>query len=161
MKQDELLLLHDDGYTTTLYPFFTDAEEVKGTILILHGMAEHHNRYREFTVFLNENGFDVYLYDHRGHGTDKKLEELGFISEKRGWEKLIFDAVDVLSYLSEQKRGESLILFGHSMGSLVARGATECSDLCDAAVFCGSTAPSKIDSAAGLLPRCSSVCFRI
>ncbi len=150
MKQDELLLLHDDGYTTTLYPFFTDAEEVKGTILILHGMAEHHNRYREFTVFLNENGFDVYLYDHRGHGTDKKLEELGFISEKRGWEKLIFDAVDVLSYLSEQKRGESLILFGHSMGSLVARGATECSDLCDAAVFCGSTAPSKIDSAVGL-----------
>ncbi|MDE7326136.1 MAG: lysophospholipase, partial [Lachnospiraceae bacterium] len=135
---------------TTLYPFFTDAKEVKGTILVLHGMAEHHNRYREFTVFLNENGFDVYLYDHRGHGTDKKLEELGYISDTRGWEKLILDAVDVLSYLSEQKRGECLILFGHSMGSLVARGATEYSDLVDAAIFCGSTAPSRTDSIAGL-----------
>lgn len=150
MKQDELLLVHDDGYATTLYPFFTDAAEVKGTLLVLHGMAEHHNRYREFTLFLNDNGYDVYLYDHRGHGTDKKLEELGFISETRGWEKLILDAVDALSYLSEHNRGKRLILFGHSMGSLVARGATEYSNLVDAAVFSGSTAPSPLYSAAGL-----------
>lgn len=158
MKQDELLLIHDDGYKTTLYPFFTDQEECRGTILVLHGMAEHHERYREFTLFLNENGFDVYLYDHRGHGTDKKLEELGFISETHGWEKLIWDAVDVLSYLSEQKRGKHLILFGHSMGSLIARGATEYSDLVDAAIFCGSTAPSSLNSAAGLFAA-SLVCF--
>lgn len=158
MKQEELLLIHDDGYTTTLYPFFTDNAEVKGTVLVLHGMAEHHNRYREFTLFLNENGYDVYLYDHRGHGTDKKLEELGFIAENRGWEKLILDAVDVLSYLSEQKRGKYLILFGHSMGSLVARGATEYSNLVDAAVFSGSTAPSSANSAAGLVAT-SLVCL--
>lgn len=158
MKQDELLLIHEDGYTTTLYPFFTDATDVKGTVLILHGMAEHHNRYREFTLFLNENGYDVYLYDHRGHGTDKKLDELGFIAESHGWEKLILDAVDVLSYLSEQKRGKYLILFGHSMGSLVARGATEYSDLVDMAVFSGSTAPSALDSFAGLAAT-SLVCF--
>lgn len=150
MKADELILIHEDEYTTTLYPYFTDLDEVKGTFVVLHGLAEHHERYREFTLFLNNLGYDVYLYDHRGHGTDKKIEDLGYLADSRGWEKLILDAVDVLSYVSGHKRGKHLILFGHSMGSLVARGATEYSNLVDAAIFCGTTAPSILNSVSGL-----------
>ena len=58
-----------DGCETTVYPFLADGGTVHGTVVILHGLAEHHNRYREFTLFLNSCGYDVYLYDHRGHGT--------------------------------------------------------------------------------------------
>ncbi len=150
MKAEDLILIHEDGCETTVYPFLADGGTVHGTVVILHGLAEHHNRYREFTLFLNSCGYDVYLYDHRGHGTDKKLEELGYIADSRGWEKLILDAVDVLSYASEKNRGGKLILFGHSMGSLIARGATQYSQLADAAVFCGTTAPSAAQSLSGL-----------
>lgn len=150
MKAEELILIHEDGYNTTLYPYFTDLKENKGTFVVLHGLAEHHKRYREFVLFLNRSGYDVYLYDHRGHGTDKKMEELGYIADSRGWEKLILDAVDVLSYVSEQKRSKKIVLFGHSMGSLIARGATEYSNLVDAAVFCGTTAPCWLDATSGL-----------
>ncbi len=150
MKAEDFILIHEDGVETTVYPFLTDCETVNGTVVILHGLAEHHNRYREFTLFLNANGYDVYLYDHRGHGTDKKREELGYIADSRGWEKLILDAVDVLSYVSDKKRSRHLILFGHSMGSLIARGATQYSRLVDAAIFCGTTAPSAAHSRTGL-----------
>lgn len=150
MKPEELELVHEDGYITRLCFFSADSEEVKGTVVILHGMAEHKERYREFTLYLNKNGYDVYLYDHRGHGIDKKLEELGHISDSRGWEVLILDAVDVLSYVSEHRRSEKLLLFGHSMGSLVARGATQYCKLVDGVVFCGTTAPSKAESFGGL-----------
>ena len=150
MNANEFILIHEDGYHTTVYPSLSDQETIKGTVVVLHGLAEHHNRYREFSLFLNNNGYDVYLYDHRGHGTDKKLTDLGYIADSRGWEKLILDAVDVLSYVSDHKRGKKLILFGHSMGSLIARGATEYSDLVNAAVFCGTTAPPILDSLSGL-----------
>ena len=150
MIKDELVLVHEDGCSTTVHPYFTDCAEVKATVVILHGLAEHHKRYREFTLFLNSSGYDVYLYDHRGHGTDKKLEELGYIADSRGWEKLILDAIDVVSYVSDNNRSRKLFLFGHSMGSLVARGVTEYSNLVDAAIFCGTTAPSLTTSLGGL-----------
>lgn len=150
MKSEQLVLIQEDGYETTLYPSLTDQETVKGTVVILHGLAEHHTRYREFTIYLNSCGYDVCTYDHRGHGTDKMLEDLGFFADHRGWEKVINDAVDVLHYVSENKRGQYLILFGHSMGSLIARSASEFSDFADAAVFCGTTAPPAFTTLAGL-----------
>ena len=42
--------------------------KLKKSILINHGMAEHQQRYKEFINFLNLNGINVFIYDHRGHG---------------------------------------------------------------------------------------------
>ena len=79
MDSNAELIIQKDSYKTVLYHFYSDAEP-KASIIILHGMAEHHKRYYTFAKFLNSNGFDVYLYDHRGHGTDKIMKELGFFS---------------------------------------------------------------------------------
>ena len=92
MLMNEIPVKQDDGYTTILYPHYTEAAP-KGTVLIAHGMSEHHSRYLEFTAFLNHCGYDVFLYDHRGHGTDKKLEELGIFAEKDGDIKVTQDLI--------------------------------------------------------------------
>lgn len=143
MKQNEITLIHSDKYETTIYPYYTESTEISGTFLLLHDMAEHCERYHEFAYLLNKAGFDVYLYNERAHGRDKKLEELGSLPEHNSYKKLLLDAVDILSYLTEHKRSEKLYLFGQGFGATLARGVMQISDLVDGVVLCGAPFPSR------------------
>lgn len=149
--EDIIRIQQDDGYVTALYPFYTTASSAIGSIVVFHGMAEHHERYHEFAYFLNEHGFDVYLYDHRGHGTDKKLDDLGFFSGQNGHKKVIADALSVLNYVREHNRGTKLALFAHSMGSLIARNVIQQDGTLDCVILSGSTCPPAIKSITGRL----------
>lgn len=89
---------------------------------LLHGMAEHIDRYDEFAQFLVEHGFIVSGHDHRGHGkTAEKNGQLGFWAEKDGFERVTEDVREVLVQVREDMEKIPLILFGHSMGSFIAR----------------------------------------
>lgn len=150
MLMNEIPVKQDDGYITILYPHYTEAAP-KGTVLILHGMAEHHSRYLEFTAFLNHCGYDVFLYDHRGHGTDKKLEELGIFSAKDGDVKVTTDLIHIIHFIKKNCRNKKLFLFAHSMGSLIARNAIQHEDSIAGIIISGTKhlMPSAIT--AGLL----------
>lgn len=150
-KEEFIQVLQADGYITKLYPKYSQAKELKGTIVIFHGMAEHHKRYQTFANFLNEHGYDVYLYDHRGHGSDKTITELGFIAKKGGYQILIEDGIEVLSYVNKHKRTSKIILFAHSMGSLIARNVISYYNQLDALILCGTANPSKVTSIFGLI----------
>lgn len=136
MEVSKITITQEDKYRTVVYPHY--ANNPKGSVLILHGMAEHHDRYNEFARFLNDHGYDVYLYDHRGHGLDKKYEDLGMFAEKNGYKLVIRDAITVLRYVRQANRGEKLILFGHSMGSLIARNVIQYYDKIDGCIICGT-----------------------
>ena len=41
---------------------------LKGVIVILHGMAEHKERYIDFMQACAKDGYAALIYDHRGHG---------------------------------------------------------------------------------------------
>lgn len=144
------IVLQKDGYKTILYRNFSSPKP-KASILLLHGMAEHHNRYYDFAKYLCSNGIDVYLYNHRGHGTDKMMKELGFYNNSGGNKIVIEDALEVLHYVMKNKRTNNLFLFGHSMGSLIARNLIQQEDNLDGVILCGSTCPSRIISKVGLL----------
>ncbi len=97
-------------------------KEIKGVVQIVHGMAEHCLRYREFANFLTNNGYGVYAHDHRGHGQSLDQEEdLGFFHEERGWQYVVEEAHHVTSYVKEQHPKEDIFILGHSMGSLITR----------------------------------------
>lgn len=149
MEQTKISILQNDNYETILYPKYCSLQSPVGSILIFHGMAEHHTRYTEFSEFLNRKGYDVYLYDHRGHGTDKKLEDLGYFAKKDGWQRVLLDALEIIHYLKEQKRSDKLFLFGHSMGSLILRNVIQYYDDIDGAIICGTTCPPPVRSFAG------------
>ncbi len=97
---------------------YRPVDYAKGIILILHGMSEHSQRYDNFARFLCQNGYVVVTYNHRGHGGG----ELGYFDEKDGWLKVVEDARYIMeSIKNEYPPSVPFILFGHSMGSLVAR----------------------------------------
>lgn len=158
MEIDKITLTQKDKYQTVIYPHYTASDNVKGSILIFHGMAEHHGRYTAFADFLNENGYDVYLYDHRGHGKDKKYENLGHIADDDGYKLLISDALTVLAYVTTNNRGQKMIVIGHSMGSLIARCIMAEYDGMDAMVILGTTHQSALKTKLGcFLASCTKV----
>lgn len=149
MDIEKITLTQKDKYQTVIYPHFTNSRNVKGSVVILHGMAEHHDRYNEFAEYLDSHGYDVFLYDHRGHGKDKKYEELGHIAENNGYRLLISDALQVLTYIQNNNRGEKMILLGHSMGSLIARCVIAQYDDIDGAVILGTAQEKSLKTSFG------------
>ena len=113
-------------------------EAPKAVVQIIHGVADHASRYEEFAEYLNSRGYLVVAEDHMGHG-DSISEEAprGYWS---GW----FDGVDdtYQLYLDTRKKypGIPYVLFGHSMGSFIARSilARYPDSGIDAAVICGT-----------------------
>ena len=149
MDSNAELITQKDSYKTVLYHFYSDAEP-KASIIILHGMAEHHKRYYTFAKFLNSNGLDVYLYDHRGHGTDKIMKELGFFSNSKGYKKVVDDALEIIKHVKKNNRCKKLLLMGHSMGSLITRNVIQQYDELDGVILCGTTHPPKLKVKPGL-----------
>lgn len=113
----------------------------KAIIQIAHGMAEHKERYDEFATFLAENGYAVFVHDHLGHGESvDSIENLGFFGEEDGWKNLVNDCYTITKYAREVFPGKPVVLFGHSMGSFIARAYTQMYDMTlDAAIYCGTS----------------------
>lgn len=112
----------------------------KGHIHLLHGMAEHIGRYEEFARHLSEAGYIVSGHDHRGHGYTAKLNGIrGYFAQEDGFERVVQDVHEVTSLFRETHPAPSFTIFGHSMGSFVARRYSQrYGDKLDRAIFMGS-----------------------
>ncbi|MBF0752642.1 alpha/beta hydrolase [Jeotgalicoccus nanhaiensis] len=103
----------------------------KASIQILHGMADHKGRYKEFLMYLALNDIHCVIHNHRGHGSDEKLSNLGHFSS---FEDLLEDA----KIVSRSMPGDlPHIGLGHSMGSILLRRLLE-EELYDAGVIVGT-----------------------
>ena len=130
-------------------------EKPKAAVVLVHGMAEHKERYFPFMTYLSELGFACVIADLRGHGaTAPSPDNLGYFG-KNGRKALTEDVLTVIKWTREQFPGLKVFLFGHSMGSLIVRCfIKEYDSQIDGLVVCGS--PSQ-NSAAGpgvFLTRC-------
>jgi alpha-beta hydrolase superfamily lysophospholipase len=93
-----------------------------GHIHLLHGMAEHIARYEEFAKYLVGKGFIVSGHDHRGHGKTAKMNgSKGHFADENGFDRVVQDAYEIIAKLRDEYPSPRFILFGHSMGSFVAR----------------------------------------
>ena len=151
MESTYVRIQQKDGYQTRLFCYETSKEDVLGSILILHGMAEHHERYLEFIHLLTKEGFDVYTYDHRGHGTDKKLTDLGFFAKRHGDLLVVGDAINICHYIKANSRSKKLAVFGHSMGSIILRCLIQQYDEMNCALVCSTAMPPVAASNIGIL----------
>jgi alpha-beta hydrolase superfamily lysophospholipase len=95
---------------------------VKAVVQIAHGMAEHIERYTEFAEELTKAGLAVYGNDHRGHGkTAGTLDRVGFLSDDNGFNLVVEDMKTLTETINREYPEHSIVLLGHSMGSLLAR----------------------------------------
>lgn len=93
-----------------------------GVIQICHGVAEHMGRYDEFAKRLADEGYVVSGNDHLGHGKSIKDDsDLGFFGENGGWELAVGDIRKLYERLKERYPRIPYFIFGHSMGSFLAR----------------------------------------
>ena len=93
-----------------------------GVIHLLHGMAEHMDRYDALIDSLNQQGYDVLRHNHRGHGKDIASYERGHIDSM---EQVADDTFEIAQTLYSDTVHTPYIILGHSMGSIIARIFTQ------------------------------------
>jgi len=83
------------------------------TVLLVHGIGEHSGRYERTGRLMAEAGIDVHAFDIRGHGLSG-----GRRVYVRAWDDYLDDLAVRVAAVREP--GVPLVLFGHSMGALIA-----------------------------------------
>jgi len=118
---------------------WTPEGEPKAVLQIVHGIAEFVERYDAFASYLTELGFVVVAEDHMGHGQSINGDGIqGYFHG--GWFSAVADTYRLLSETKQEYPDLPYILFGHSMGSFMARTMLcKYPDSCiDAAIICGT-----------------------
>jgi alpha-beta hydrolase superfamily lysophospholipase len=86
-------------------------------LLLVHGIAEHAGRYRHVGKQLANAGITTHAYDQRGFGGSG-----GHRAYIDRWSQYHDDVEDRLAELRSVARGLPVVLYGHSMGGLIALG---------------------------------------
>lgn len=108
------------GATLNLYVKRAEGA-ARSVVQINHGLAEHAARYARFADFLAAHGFHTYAHDHRGHGHTKAPDApQGVFARHDGADKVVVDIVAVHDLIAREHPGLPVIVFGHSMGALIA-----------------------------------------
>ena len=96
--------------------------EPRAIVQIIHGIAEYIDRYDEFMSFLADNGIIAVGTDHLGHGKSIESEEqTGFFAYENGWDYAVRDEEVLRLAMHENYPELPIVVFGHSMGSFMAR----------------------------------------
>lgn len=87
----------------------------KGVVVLLHGLSEHGQRFKETAQRINEAGWAVVAPDLRGHGLSEGPR--GAMSQDDDY---LHDLASVLDTVAAAYPGVKLVLMGHSMGGALA-----------------------------------------
>ncbi|EUB96109.1 hypothetical protein PMI07_001711 [Rhizobium sp. CF080] len=99
-------------------------EPANAILLISHGLAEHSRRYKAFADTMSGQGFHVYAFDHRGHGeTTAPDAPIGRFARHNGVGLVLADVKAMRDMAATAHPGLPVLLFGHSMGGLIALNA--------------------------------------
>lgn len=102
-----------DGLKLRMYHY--PIERPHGLAVLLHGLCEHAGRYADVATHLNQQGWAVVSYDHRGHGQSE-----GARGTLQSDDDYLHDLAAVLDATEEAYPQLPRILLGASMGGLMA-----------------------------------------
>ncbi|MBO4847719.1 MAG: lysophospholipase [Clostridia bacterium] len=124
---------------TAAYKWLPEGEP-KAVIQIVHGMAEHAKRYDDLARYLNSQGYAVFAEDHPGHGASINGRGVkGYFAPENGWSLVVEDIMTLHNMIKAEYPGKKYVLYGHSMGSFLARTcASRYPGEFDAFVFSGT-----------------------
>lgn len=106
------------------YRWSTD-RAAKAIVVIVHGMAEHAQRYAGFAEQLAAAGMDVYAFDLRGHGATTPAIDHGHMGTDTHWQTLVDDVEALRAFAIEHTGARPVILFGHSLGAFIAQATMQ------------------------------------
>ena len=102
--------------------FVLPPSKEKGAVVISHGFAESSSKWAEMAFNLNENGYSVYIFDHRGHGRSEKLAENPRMVHVDRFSNYVGDLDTFIEKVvkSDDFAGRKKHLLGFSMGGAIA-----------------------------------------
>jgi alpha-beta hydrolase superfamily lysophospholipase len=126
---------------------------LKGIVQISHGIGEHAGRYHSIANTLQNEGYEVFANDHRIHGKSVKSEDyLGYYDGDDYFSDALNDMRQLTEIIKKTNPNKKIILFGHSMGSLLSREyATRYSEDLAALILSGTASFMKGLGSFGLL----------
>lgn len=94
---------------------YTPTGEIKGVVVLLHGMGEHFGRFKHVADFFSTIGYATVGVDHRGHGSSG-----GKKGHTPSYDQLMNDIDSLMNKTKEMFPGNPIVLYGHSMGANLA-----------------------------------------
>ena len=96
------------------YQSWHPEDKPKAVLVVVHGVAEHSNRYLNLVDNLVPENIAIFSYDQRGHGSSPG--QRGYIES---WDKYRTDFKQFLEMVHQREPDLPLFAYGHSMGALV------------------------------------------
>jgi alpha-beta hydrolase superfamily lysophospholipase len=114
VDREELTFAGTDGVQLYAQRWRPRTGQVRGVLVIHHGLADHSARYAGFAEQLVRRGYAVWALDMRGHG-------------RSAGRRVTFDRIDELvgdlerfvALVRTREPGAPVFVFGHSLGGLV------------------------------------------
>ncbi|WP_054742310.1 alpha/beta fold hydrolase [Cellulosilyticum ruminicola] len=125
-----------NDYTDIYYEYYT-VPSAKGNIVVSHGFTESLEKYTELAYYFLQEGFNVYIIDHRGHGLSERTTSDLSLVDVKSFDNYINDLYTFINEFITSKQDDlPLFLFAHSMGGGIGTGLLEAyPDLFDGAVL--------------------------
>jgi alpha-beta hydrolase superfamily lysophospholipase len=106
-----------DGTPLLLRHWPVPSGDAWASLLLVHGLAEHTGRYEKVGAQLSAAGIDVHGFDLRGFGASG-----GPRASIDRWSQLHDDLEERLNAVRALDPNRPLVLYGHSLGGLIALG---------------------------------------
>ena len=107
-----------DGLTLR-YRYFK-VENAKASIVVLHGVTEFLQKYYEMAWYFLNSGYNVFLFDQRGHGYSGREVPGEHLTHVKDFEDYVKDLDALIKGLVEPNSdGAPVYLMSHSMGGAV------------------------------------------
>ena len=113
MIEREHTMSAEDGHRI-VYREWLPQGGILAVVLIVHGLGEHSGRYRHVADALTTVGFACFGIDHRGHGKSEGLR--AYLPDIR---LAVHDLAQLYDTVNANYPDKPVLLFGHSMGSLI------------------------------------------
>lgn len=91
----------------------------EGSVVVVHGMSEFTKKYYELTHYLLTAGYNVFLYDQRGHGLSHRDTDRPELLHINSFDQLVSDLECYLEQVVCKAAEGPLYLYAHSMGGAV------------------------------------------
>ena len=104
------------------------ANTIENIVIIVHGMAEHCERYNHIAKELNTENCLVVSYNQQGHGPEHDNTIQNNLNHSLGhlpphsWNSLLTDLDHVIQQIKKDYPDIPITLLGHSMGSFIVQG---------------------------------------
>lgn len=102
------------------YEYFL-CENARASVVIVHGLSEFTKKFYEFTYYLLNQGYNVFIYDQRCHGLSSRLTDNITLLHVDRFSDYVADLNQFINEIViPASDGADLYIYSHSMGGVIA-----------------------------------------